>query len=295
MDNPKRLIASVIWPLAMLLGAAHAAPFDSRIKSPPAAVPEQVRARLKAHFETFDRDRQQGPAAFLRNKAAHAQWSDLYYSITLAMDEGKPLRNMDAFGLIANGDGTYTVDLQKFPQWAPLDSRLQVFANQDVLESYEPILKARGFRDSDLAAMRDYLAKHDNQQLTLADSKALADSFAQRVRQRDATGLPTDLEEARAFRYQLAKIRADGDRRWALGLLDTLDNQRQRILASFFEEFSAGKRMFGAPSESLEQRLEQDVERLRSGAYRQLIEEEEAQINKNIAERMEKLNGGQPK
>jgi hypothetical protein len=295
MDKPKRVIASVIWPLAMLLGAAHAASFDTRIKSPPAAVPEQIEARLKAHFDTFDRDRQKGPTAFLRNKAAHAQWSDLYYSVTLTMDEGKRLRNMDAYGLIANTDGTYTVDLKKFPQWAPLDTRLDVLTDPDVLEGYEPILKARGFRDSDLAAMRDYLATHDNQQLTLPDSKQLADSFAQRIHQRDAAGLPTDLEEARAFRYQLAKVRFEGNRQWALGLLDTLDNQRQRILASFFEEFSSGKRMFGVPSEPLEKRLEQDVERIRSGAYLQLIADEQAQINKNVAERMQKLNGGQPK
>jgi hypothetical protein len=296
MDKSKRLIASVIWLLATLLGTAHAAPFDARIKSPPAAAPEEAQARLKAHFDTFERKRQEDtPAAFVRDSAAHKQWSDLYYSITLAMDEGKPLDNLAEFGLVRKDDGTYTVDLKKFPQWMLLDSRLFIFTDPDVFEGCVPILKARGFRDSDISAVRKYLATHDPRQLMLPGSKTLADTFAARVRQRDKAGLSTDMQEARAYFYQKRRIQDEGQRQWALGLIDTLDKQRQRILSSFFDEFGASQQTYGLPSEPFDAVLEAQVATLRSGEYQKLISHEEQDIQRALADRAQELLGGQQK
>jgi hypothetical protein len=295
MELPNTSLLRVICPLALLLGTmAHAAPFDERVKSPRAAASQEAQLKLKAHFDTFQRKREEQPGAFIRDRAAHRQWSDLYYAIMLAMDEGRPLGDLSEFGLIGDSNRAYTVDLKKFPQWAPLDSRLYVLTNPDLLESYVPALKARGYRDADVDTLRTYVAAHDPRQLMIAEGKSLADTFAKRVRQRDAAGLPTDMEEVRAFWYQKAKIRAEGERQWAVGLLDGLDQQRQRILASFFEELDA-KQSFGVPTEPFQQTLEREVARLRSGEYLQLIAYEETQIQQDMANRTEKLIGGQQK
>jgi hypothetical protein len=208
------------------------------------------------------------------------------------MDEGKPLDNLADFGLVRNSDGTYTVDLKKYPQWAPLDSRLFLFTDPDVFEGYVPILQARGFRDSDLLAVRTYLATHDPRQFMLPGARSLADSFVPRVRLRDKAGRATDMQEARAYFYQKRRIEDEGQRRWALGLLDTLDRQRQRILASFFDEFGS-KQRYGVPSEPFEVALEAQVNSLRSGEYLDLIARDEMQVQRALTERAEKLLGGQ--
>jgi hypothetical protein len=126
----------------------------------------------------------------------------------------------------------------------------------------------------------------------LAEAKPLANTFAARVKQRDKARLPTDLAEARAYFYQKRRIEDEGQRRWAVGLLDALDKQRQRILASYFEELEA-KQQYGVPSEPFDVVLEREVDRLRSGEYLQLIATEETQIQHALSERAEKLNGGE--
>ena len=123
---------------------------------------QALRTKLEAHFATFERKQQDpDPAAFIRDRVAHKQWSDLYFAVQLAMDEKTPLKGLDAFGLVAKPDGKYVVDLRAFPQWEPLDSRLHKLRNEEVVESYVPALKARGFRDEDVGALRTYLANND--------------------------------------------------------------------------------------------------------------------------------------
>ena len=113
-------------------------------------------------MQAFQRSKQSAdPAAFIRDRQAHQQWSDLYFAVKLALDERVRLEDLAEFGLLAQANGSYVVDLQKFPQWRPLDGRLYPLTNPAILESYEPALLARGFRDSDITALRMYLATHD--------------------------------------------------------------------------------------------------------------------------------------
>jgi hypothetical protein len=284
-----------IWPLAILFaGAAHAAPFDERIKAPKAATvtPGEIEARLEAHFATFERKREGEPGAFIRDRAAHRQWVDLYFSITRAMDEGRRLDNLSGFGLIAKPDGQYSIDLKEFPQWDPLDARLFLLSNLEVFESYLPALKARGFRDTDVEAVRAYVGTHDPRQISYPAGKQLFESFAKRLQKRKAAGQPLDFEEILAFRYQKDSIRLEAERQWAVGLLDALDDQRQRILASFFDELKS-ERVFGVPPEPLNATLEKEVAPLVSGEYARSIVSHEAELRRDIQQRTEKLIGGQ--
>jgi hypothetical protein len=294
MPKPRSLVHS-IWPLAIVLaGAAHAAPFDERVKAPKAATvtPGEIEARLEAHFDTFARAQEKGPGAFIRDRAAHRQWVELFFSITRAMDEGRPLNNLAAFGLVAKPDGQYTIDLRAFPQWDPLDARLFLLSNADVLESYAPALEARGFRDADVNALRTYVATHDARQISHPEGKQLFESYAKRLQKRQAAGQPLNFEEVMAFRFQKDSIRLEAERQWAVGLLDALDEQRQRILASFFDELKS-ERVFGAPSEPLTATLEKEVAPLLSGEFTRNIAADESRVRQDIQRRAEKLIGGQ--
>ncbi len=141
MEEPKRLIASVLLLAVFLAGHAQAAPFDEQAKAPRVASAQALRTKLEAHFATFERKQQDAdPAAFIRDRVAHKQWSDLYFAAQLAMDERTPLKGLDAFGLVAKPGGKYVVDLSAFPQWEPLDSRLHKLTNEEIVESYVPSL-----------------------------------------------------------------------------------------------------------------------------------------------------------
>ncbi|HKU17264.1 MAG TPA: hypothetical protein VJQ52_22920, partial [Steroidobacteraceae bacterium] len=280
---------------AMLLALqAPAAPFDENLKAPRAATSQALRTKLKAHFAAFERKGQeQDPAAFIRDRVTHRQWSDLYFSVKLAMDEGTPLADLAAFGLQAQPDGAYVVDLRKFPQWEPLDSRLYVLRNAEVFQSYVPALLARGFRDEDIKTLRTYLATHDARLATHAAGRQLVDTFAERLVRQQRAGQRPNVQEVLAYRYQKASIKAEAKRQWAVQLLDSLDRQRQRILVSFLQEEFESELTFAAPREALGQTLEKEVQPIVSGDYAKLLDAEAAQIRLDVAARTEKLNQGE--
>ena len=294
MEERKRLGASVTVLLALFLaGPAQAAPFDEKLKTPRIATSQALRAKLAAHFATFQRKQQDAdPAAFIRDGQAYRQWSDLFFSVQLTMDERTPLKGLESFGLVAKPDGTYHVDLQAFPQWEPLDQRLHRLTNPEILESYVPALRARGFRDEDVSALRTYVATHDPRLDLQREGRPLVETFAKRLQVQRKGGERLNLQEVLAYRYQKTILRAEAERRWAVGLMDTLDRQRQRILVSYLDEFQSAM-SFGGPSEALNETLEQEAQPIVSGEYVQILTTEEARLRQDMERRTEKLTGGE--
>lgn len=293
MEELKRLGASVTVLFALLAGPTQAAPFDEKLKPPRAATAQALRTKLEAHFATFQRKQQDpDPAAFIRDAKAYRQWSDLDFALQLAMDERTPLKDLDAFGVVARPDGTYHVDLHAFPQWEPLDSRLHRLTNQEILESYLPALKARGFRDEDLTALQTYVATQDPKVDLHTQGRQLVDTFAKRLQAQRKVGQRLNLQEVLAYRYQKTSLRTEAERRWAVGLMDALDRQRQRILVSFLDEFQA-EMVFGASQDDLAATLEQEAQPILSGEYVQILTTEEAQLRRDMERRTEKLSGGE--
>jgi hypothetical protein len=293
MDMSKRWIASFILSLAALHAAAlSAASFDERVQAPKVTTDQALHNQLKTFFNTYQKKQQEDdPAAFIRDRAAHKQWSDAHFAFTRALDEGRKLDDLSAFGLIVQPDGSYSVDLKKFPQWGPLDERLTMFLNPEVFESYIPTLQARGFRDEDVETMRTYLSTHDPRQQTYAEGKPLVDSFAKRVQNRKASGLQPDLDEVMSYRYQKDRIKSEARRQWTVGLMDSLDKQRQRILVSILDEFPA-ELAFGVATAPMSEELQNEIQPLITGEYQQQISQGEVQLTRDIAKRAEKLNGG---
>lgn len=292
MNKPKSLIAGVMLMLATLLaGPIHAAPFDEKLQAPRAATSQALRAKLKAHFAIFERMQQQDPAAFIRDRAAHRQWADLYFSLKLAMDERVPLKDLATYGLIAAADGTYAVDLKEFPQWEPLDSRLHILSNPEVVESCVPALQARGFREEDFDALRRYLATHDPQLATQSEGRQLIETFATRLSAQRQAGRQLNLQEVLAYRYQKASLKAEAERQWAIGLLDSLDRQRQRILVSYLDEFRS-ELTFGAPTDSFAATLQSEAQPILSGDYVGMLAADEARVRQDLERRAQKLIGG---
>ncbi len=271
----------------------RAAPFDEKLRAPRAATSQALRTQLEAHFSVFERKQQDpDPAAFIRDRRAHEQWSDVYFAVKLAMDEGTPLGDLSAFGLTPGPDGTYRVDLRAFPQWEPLDSQLYLFSDPANLESYVPALEARGFRDSDISALRKYVATHDPRLAIHTEGRQLVDTFAKRLQTQRRAARPLDLQEVLAYRYQKESLKAEAGRQWAVALLDTLDRQRQRILVSLLEE-SEAELTFGRATAPFERTLEEEAQPIVSGEYVGMLTSQEAQIRRDIARKTEQLKEGE--
>jgi hypothetical protein len=294
MEETRKLGASSAALLALLLaGPTQAAPFDEKLEVPRAATSQALRSKLEAHFATFERKQQEAdPAAFIRDKVAHQQWSDAYFAVKLAIDEKIPLKDFGAFGLVAQPNGSYTVDLREHPQWEPLDSRLSLLDDPAIVESYVPVLKARGFRDEDIGTLRTYVATHDPRQAIQANGRELVDSFAKRLQGQRQGAQHPNLREVLAFRYQKESLKAEAGRQWALGLLDVFDRQRQRILVSFLDEFQS-QLTFGVPTQPLDRTLQQEVEPIVSGAYVQMMADDETRLRQEMQRRKEKLMEGE--
>ena len=280
---------SLPW-LVLLLGmSVQAAPFDETLRVPRVQSSQELQAPLKEHFETYQRKQAEAdPAAFIRDRVAYKRWSDLHFAITLAMDEKVPLKDLTEFGLIAQPEGTYTVDVKRFPQWQTLEERLRVLNSAEVLQSLVPDLKARGFRDLDIDKLYEYVATNDPRVLRYAEGMELVDTFAQRLQRKRQAGQPPTYQELLTYHYQKASISDEAERQWAVGLLDVLDEQRQRILAAYLTE-QASNMLFGLPRDSFEQTLYQQALPLITGEYVKLLEHDQAQIKREMEQRAAKL------
>lgn len=295
MEEPIRLIASVTALLALFV-ACHtpAAPFDEKAKAPRTSSSQALRTKLEAHFATFERKQQDpDPAAFIRDRAAHVQWSELYFAVQLAMDEKVPLKDLDVFGLVAKPEGRYAVDLSSFPQWEPLDSRLNKLRSEEVVASYVPALEARGFRPEDIGALQTYLANNDPDTAIYSEGRQLVETFARRLQGQRKAGQKLNLQEVLAYRYQKSMLRAEARRRWAVGLMDALDKQRQRALVSFLDEGFQSEMLFGAASGPIDATLEQEAQPILSGEYAEIITSEEVRLRQRMQRRSQKLMEGE--
>lgn len=278
MDKPNRL-ASALMVLALSTGAAASgAPFDQNVRAPKVTTPQELRTRLQTQFATIQQKRaDETPGAFVRDRAAHQQWSDLRFALNTALDEGRSLGDLSSLGLQSTPDGGYEADLKQFPQWSP--SRMGMLGKPEILEGMAPALKARGFRDSDLDAVRAYVKDHNAEHAAFAERKELADTFAKRLQARKAAGQAVDRDEVLSYVYQQNRVIDEARREWAVGLLDVLDKQRQRALLSYLDEIG-GTLKFDAPKRVIDERIEETVAPLLSGDYLKMIERREAELGR---------------
>jgi len=104
------------------------------------------------------------------------------------------------------------------------------------LETVGPLLVNRGFRASDVAALKNYVDTHDLKAAISARTLPIAISFSKVVKKYDKLKHPVGKDLVFAFLYQREKVEAEARRVWSEGLIRTLDDQRVRVLQSYFEE-----------------------------------------------------------
>jgi len=253
-----------------LVGIARAGKFDETIKAPVAPTRSELEASIRDYFNTYARVNAQFVGGIVRDKVAHAKWFDARWRLGTAIERWKSPVELAEYGITPNGDGSYAIDIVRFPQWDPLDSRLTELLDPKGFEMHAQHLKAMGFRDSDLEQLSSYIATHRPERLAIAENLSLVESFGEKVHAADLGRKKIQDSQVQSFRYQRHRNSAEATRQWAEGLLDSVDYQRQRILTAYFMERESRMTMLPDPPDELDRELAD----FRSGEYVRALEAE---------------------
>ena len=221
--------------LASFAGGAQAVEFDERVKAPMARGGAELKTQAESYFESFARLRSASPLDIVTNKALTQERFELKWQIQRALEDKRPIDDLAALGLEKYGNG-YRVDYNQFPQWEPPSERLVALMPTMSMENVRPMLIARGFRESDVAKLSDYLDTHDLKAAMAARTLPIAISFSKVVKKYDKIKRTVGQDLVFSFLYQRSKVEAEVQRAWAEGLVRTLDDQRVRVLQSYLSE-----------------------------------------------------------
>lgn len=96
----------------------------------------------------------------LLDEGSFKTWFQLDWMLSNAMDERVSFGDMSSLGLQRSTSGNaYTAIRQESPQWMPPDILLQVMQETPGgFDLHVVQLKRRGFRDEDVAILKNYLA-----------------------------------------------------------------------------------------------------------------------------------------
>jgi hypothetical protein len=232
MSFPRCLLA---LPLLALVASAPAVEFNENLRAP------QVRsgAELKPKLETFttlaksQRDRE--PLDVVKNASLARERFDVEWSLGRLVDARKPLPELEALGFTAKPDGSYSIDTAAHPEWRPLERSLLMLLSAEFLEGTSEALMARGMSPDQLDALRQYLANHDLERAR-DESKLRAGLAASKAAKKLQKLKRLDDNFIWSFIYQKSLGDSEVVQRWASGLLEVLEPQSRRILASYFQE-----------------------------------------------------------
>ena len=232
----QRLAPGLFVVLAAFAGIAQAVDFDEKLKAPQAKGAAEIKALAENYSTTFARLDAASPAASVTDRSLYMDFFELKWQINRALDEKKPLQDLSAVGLVKREDGSLSIDLGANPQWDPLTQKLSTLLPSMDLKTLGPMLINRGFRESDLVTLENYLATNDLKASMKAKTLPMAISFSRVVKKYEKLKLPVSRGLVFSYLYQRSKAEAQEEQRWAEGLLNALDAQRARILQSYFSE-----------------------------------------------------------
>ena len=235
--QPRRgpVAASLLLCFASIVGVAQAVEFDERQKAPVAMEATELKSRAQSYSARFARLRELSPTEMVTNKALFLEHFDLVWQINRALEDKRPLEDLSALGLVKH-DGGFRIDYSEFPEWQPFPEVLASLVPTWSMDGVGPLLVNRGFRGSDVAALKNYVDTHDLKAATSSRTLPIAISFSKVVKKYDKIKRPVGKDLVFAFLYQRGKVEAEARRAWSEGLIRTLDDQRVRVLHSYFAE-----------------------------------------------------------
>jgi hypothetical protein len=175
----------------------------------------------------------------------------LAWQLERAVNEGRPLGELETIGFVSRGDGSYSIDLTKHPEWRVLPEAIETSLASDLLDGVCAALLERGFRSEDVSTLKAYVATHDAKAAASAATLPATLGFSRVVRKFDKAGIAVPDALVISHWYQNTRTMIEANRAWAEGLLKTLDAHRRRVLLSYFTDEVRGTRFMVPESVSV--------------------------------------------
>lgn len=224
--------------LAGATAAAQAVEFDEKVKAPAAADRVAFLDRAESFRNRASTLGQADPQEVLLNRSLSAERFDLGWQLQRAIDAKRPLGDLSAAGFVSRGDGSYAIDYEAHPEWHRLDETIAGWLPQVDWATLGEELRARGFREADVAALESYVRSNDRRRISAQKTLPMAIGFSRVVRKLDRVKRPVPDSLVMSYLYQRSRADAEATREWVQGLLQTVDAQRSRILLSYFDEMT---------------------------------------------------------
>ena len=250
--------------------------YDEKLRSPQDASLPGLQDRARDYFALFS-DGSRTMLDVLRDRATYSSWVELRWHLDRALDRGVLGDALAEYGISLNADGSYNVDLERFPQWLPLQGPLSSFLSPANRDDVLRDLESRGLSDADVQSLRAFLEvnqfpTHEGGASRITQDQ-LSASFATRVKAKQVRGLKLQRAETMSFIYQRFKVMEEESRAWGVGLFDSVDSRGQEILQTFALEHQGVMSMSGSDPEKYLSELEMGFA---TGAILQRIQADEA-------------------
>jgi hypothetical protein len=232
----RRHAAVLLLLFAGLATVLHAAGFDENVKSPQMKSISDLRLRAQSYSTRFEQAFATSSLVSITDHAMAQERFDLAWQMRRAIDARLPLGDLSAIGIVNRGDGTYSVDLTAFPQWNPLDEKMIAILSELDLDQLGVQLVNRGFVESDVVRLKEYVATHDVRSAIDARTRPIALGFSRSVRGYDTSRRAVPASLALSFIYQRESAASLAMREWSENLLATLDPRSARVFVSLLAE-----------------------------------------------------------
>jgi hypothetical protein len=221
---------------ASVVGVANAVEFDDKVKAPQSKDAGELRSRAEAYSTRDAQARLMGLDAVVRNRQLARERFDASWDLQRAIDDRQSIGDLSALGIVDRGDGTFSVDLNAYPQWSD-----PAYDLAGTLPALNPTLLGaelarRGMHQGELAKLREYLATHDVEAATGAAALPIAVSFSRLVKKLDKLKRPVPDALVRSYIYQRDRATAEARRDWAESLLDAIGPSAARVVESYLGE-----------------------------------------------------------
>jgi hypothetical protein len=222
-------------------GLAHAAGFDEKLKAPMMKDAADLLTQAQGFSTQYRAIRDASPAQLISNASLARQQFDLGWQVERAINERKPLPELESLGFVSLGNGGYQIDTRQHPEWRAQGEFLATMLSSNLREGVFAELQQRGFRGEDVAALNQYIGLHDVKKAARAAKVPVALAFQRVVQKFDKAGRPVPNALVVSYWYQSAREYSEAHRTWSEGLLLSLDAQRARVLLSYLSELVSFK------------------------------------------------------
>jgi hypothetical protein len=254
--------------LAGIGGVAHAVEFDEKVKAPMMKSAADLKTQAQSFATRYREIRAATPAQLVTNASLVKQQFDLSWQIEHAINERRPPSDLQAMGFVSLGNGGYSIDTLKYPEWHVEGDSIASIFNSVLRDDVFAELLQRGFRAEDVVTLKEYIASHDVAQSIGAATVPIVLGFQRMVKKFDKAGKPVPDPLVISYWYQNTRARGEANRVWSEGLLEALDAQRRRVLLSYLSEQESKRDLI---PESVSEAIRGTLASMRSPNFEKLL------------------------